>query len=83
LKPAPTSKPPELPEIVRAFKTFSNRRINQIRGTTGAPFWPHGYYEHVIRNESELKTVYGNTSYGIFLAGLWTVRTINVNVRIK
>ncbi|HUU27272.1 MAG TPA: transposase [archaeon] len=54
LKPAPT---PGLPEIVRAFKTFSARRINRIRSTAGAPFWQRGYYEHVIRNENELNRV--------------------------
>jgi len=55
-QPAPTkfaiSKLHGLPEIVRALKTFSARRINLIRGTTGAPFWQRSYYEHIIRNEN-------------------------------
>ena len=42
LKPAPTDGNMVhhgLPEIVRAFKTFSARRINALHGTAGAPFW--------------------------------------------
>jgi putative transposase len=35
-KPAPTGRRP-LSEIVRAFKTFSARRINQMRNTPGTP----------------------------------------------
>ncbi len=55
LKPAPTSKRRALPEIVRALKTFSARRINQILGTPGIPVWQRNYYEHVIRNEIDLE----------------------------
>jgi REP element-mobilizing transposase RayT len=60
LKPAPTTLPatnvPErhgLPEIVRAFKTFSARRINGLRDTPGVPVWQRNYHEHVIRDELE------------------------------
>jgi REP element-mobilizing transposase RayT len=52
-KPAPTVRH-GLPEIVRAFKTFSSRRINEMRGTVGAPLWQRNYYEHIVRNEEEL-----------------------------
>jgi hypothetical protein len=38
-----------LPEIVRALKTFSVCRINQLRGTPDAPVWQRNYYEHIIR----------------------------------
>jgi putative transposase len=47
-------KPHDLPEIVRQFKTFSARRINQKRQMTGYPVWQRGYFEHIIRNEPEL-----------------------------
>ena len=73
LKPAPTSPYPDatkpvptapngpprhgLPEIVRALKTFSARRINALRGSPGQPFWQRNYYEHVIRNERELRAI--------------------------
>lgn len=43
-----------LPELVRALKTYSARRINATRGTPGASVWQRGYYERVLRNEREL-----------------------------
>ena len=43
-----------LPEIVRALKTFSARRINAQRATPGQPVWQRNYYERIIRNEKEL-----------------------------
>jgi len=46
-----------LPEIIRAFKTFSSRRINQARSTPGIPVWQRNYYEHVIRNEDDLNKI--------------------------
>ena len=42
-----------LSEIVRAFKSFSARRINAIRKLPGSPFWQRNYYEHIIRNDQE------------------------------
>jgi REP element-mobilizing transposase RayT len=55
-KPAPTNqmKRHGLSEIVRAFKTFSARRINESRGTPAVPVWQRNYYEHIIRDENEL-----------------------------
>ena len=46
-----------LPEIVRAFKTFSARKINRMRASTGASVWQRGFYDHVIRDEDELDRV--------------------------
>ncbi len=58
LRPAPTdTKRHGLPEIVRALKSFSSRRINGLRDTTGAPFWQRNYYEHIIRNERALNAI--------------------------
>lgn len=62
LKPAPTGGDASvdagvrhgLPEIVRALKTYSARRINASRATPGAPVWQRGYYERIVRNEREL-----------------------------
>lgn len=62
-EPAPTlktSRSPQrhpLPEIVRQFKTFSARRINDMRGTPSTPVWQRNYYEHIIRNESNLHRI--------------------------
>jgi len=46
-----------LPEIVRGFKTFSSRRINQYRNTPGQKLWQRNYYEHIIRNDDELNRI--------------------------
>ena len=65
-KPAPTNANADngssvrrhgLPEIVRAFKTFSARRINDLVGEPGVPFWQRNYYEHVIRDEASLNRI--------------------------
>ena len=61
LKPTPTAatRPMRqgLPEIIRAFKTFSARRINDFRHTPGTPVWQRNYYEHIIRNEDALNRI--------------------------
>jgi len=46
-----------LPEIVRAFKTFSARRINEARGAPGTAVWQRNYYERVIRDDRELNAI--------------------------
>ncbi len=43
----------DLTEIIRAFKSFSARRINQHRGVTGVPVWQRSFYEHILRDEDE------------------------------
>ena len=45
-----------VPEIVRGFKTFSARRVNEHAGERGL-LWQRGYYEHVIRNEKALDRI--------------------------
>jgi len=56
LKPAPTKRH-GLSEIVRAFKTFSARRINEFRKTSGALVWQRNYYDHVIRNDTDYNRI--------------------------
>ena len=46
-----------MPEIVRAFKTFSARRINEARGAPGTAVWQRNYYERVIRDDRELNAI--------------------------
>jgi REP element-mobilizing transposase RayT len=46
-----------LQEIVRAFKTFSARRINEFRETSGAAVWQRNYYEHVIRDDADYNRI--------------------------
>jgi len=52
LKPGPAKH--GLPEIVRGFKTFSSRRINEMRETPGVAVWQRNYHEHIIRNHESL-----------------------------
>ena len=56
-KPAPTPERRGLSEVVRAFKTFSARTINNLRGTTGVSVWQRGYFDHVIRDEADLENI--------------------------
>ena len=46
-----------LSEVIRGFKTFSAKRINQARGTPGRPVWQRGFYDHVVRSEHALDKV--------------------------
>ncbi len=43
--------------IVGNLKAVSSRQINQLRGTPGASVWQRNYYEHIVRDERELKAV--------------------------
>jgi REP element-mobilizing transposase RayT len=54
--PAPTKRH-GLPEIVRAFKSFSARRINEIRQTPGISVWQRNYYEHIIRDDADYQRI--------------------------
>jgi hypothetical protein len=54
LKPFQKGKPNHgLPEIIRGFKTFSARRINELNSDDKFQ-WQKSYYDHVIRNEKSL-----------------------------
>jgi len=46
-----------IPTIMRAFKSASTKHINVIRRTPGTPVWLRNYYEHIIRNDDELKAI--------------------------
>lgn len=62
-KPAPTESALAdgerhgLSEIVRALKTYSSRRINELRLTHGAAVWQRGFYDRIIRNDRELQAI--------------------------
>lgn len=59
LKPVSTSntKKHGIFEFVRALKTFSSRRINQIDNTKGKKQWQSRFYDRVIRNDAEMKRI--------------------------
>ncbi len=51
------SSAPTLAEIIRAFKSLSGRQVNRLLSRKGKSLWQRNYYEHVIRNETELDRV--------------------------
>ncbi len=56
----PTGPAPKtIGALVAGFKSVVTKRINQIRGTLGAPVWQRNYYEHVIRDEKSLNRIRG------------------------
>lgn len=63
---APTMGTPDNPMMVKrkplgrligAFETVSTKKINQIRGTQGAKLWQRDFWDHIIRNETELNRI--------------------------
>ncbi|MSQ28686.1 MAG: transposase [Dehalococcoidia bacterium] len=48
-----------LPEIIRALKTFSGRRINAARGMPGRAVWQRSYFDHINRDEADLDRIRG------------------------
>ena len=42
---------------MRAFKSASTKRINEIRNTPGGPVCQRNYYEHVVRSDTELDAI--------------------------
>ena len=51
--PAPDS----IGTIIGQFKSVVTKKVNKLRGTPGAAIWQRNYYEHVIRNETDLNDV--------------------------
>jgi putative transposase len=55
---APLQRSPHsLSSFVAGFKSAVTKRINELRGTPGAPVWQRNYYEHIIRNEDDLAAI--------------------------
>jgi putative transposase len=44
-------------EIVRALKSFSARRINELRETVGMPVWQRSFHEYYVYSERRLRTL--------------------------
>ena len=43
--------------IVRAYKSAVTYRIHNMPGTNGLPVWHRNYYEHIIRDDTELHSI--------------------------
>ncbi len=48
---------PTLGQIVAYYKYQTTKAVNLLREMPGARFWQRNYWEHVIRNESELRRI--------------------------
>ena len=46
-----------LPKLVGRFKMLSSKHINLLRNTPGTPLWQRNYWEHVIRDEDDLRRI--------------------------
>ena len=59
LKPVSTLNPKKhgIFEFVRALKTFSSRKINEIDKTKGKKQWQSRFYDHIIRNDKEMQRI--------------------------
>ncbi|MBI5484397.1 MAG: transposase [Deltaproteobacteria bacterium] len=43
--------------ILQNFKSVSTRKINKMRDNPGCPVWQRNYYEHVVRDETDLANI--------------------------
>ncbi len=50
-------RPKSIGSLVAGFKSAATKRINEWRNTPGMKLWQRNYYEHIIRNETELQTI--------------------------
>jgi len=49
------NRAPTLGQIVAYFKYGSTKQINAIRNTPGIRLWQRNYYDHIIRDEIDLR----------------------------
>ena len=61
-----------IPTIVRAYKSAVTYAVNAAENQRGAVLWQKNYYEHIIRNDRELKIFDGILST-IRSGGNWIV----------
>jgi REP element-mobilizing transposase RayT len=54
LKPFPTHR---LSEMIRGFKTFSSRKINEEIKISNKFRWQKSFYDHIIRNDKSLENL--------------------------
>ena len=54
LAPAKGTQAASLAALVQNFKSVSTRKINHLPKSAGTPVWQRGYYERVVRDQTEL-----------------------------
>jgi putative transposase len=57
-RPVPRSRAGgSLGSLVAGFKATVTRRINELRDTPGERVWQRNYYEHIVRNNTDLARI--------------------------
>ena len=51
------TKPGSLSSIVQNYESVTTRKINKIRRIPGQKLWQRNFYEHIIRDENNLKRI--------------------------
>ena len=46
-----------LSDVIKGFKTFTTKKIGEIKGTGTVKIWQKGFYERIIRNEREYSRI--------------------------
>ncbi|MFA5631197.1 MAG: transposase [Porticoccaceae bacterium] len=46
-----------LPKWIGRFKMLSAKHVNRVRNTPGKPLWQRNYWEHVVRNDSDMARI--------------------------
>ncbi len=46
-----------IPTIIRGYKSSVTKQINQLRDTPRQQIWQRNYYEHIIRNKTDLSRI--------------------------
>jgi putative transposase len=46
-----------LSTIMRSFKAAVTKRIHELNSASSEPIWQRNYYEHIIRNEDDLRMI--------------------------
>ena len=54
---APTARSLTLGKIIRAFKSLSAIEVNRMLGRRGGAVWQRNFWEHIMGNEGEFRTV--------------------------
>lgn len=56
--PSPNgTRPGSVGAIVQNFKAVSTRKLNRMRALPGVRFWQRDYYDHVVRDDAELRRI--------------------------
>jgi putative transposase len=81
-----TTKPPKTPgpakssigAMLAGFKSAVTKRINEARATPGVPVWQRNYYEHIVRNDTDLERI---RTYIENNPAQWALDDLNTAVR--